>query len=116
MPKFERHIFICMNERPAGHPRGSCLAKGADAVKSAMKEEISKRNLKGRIRANEAGCLNQCAMGVTCVVYPEQVWYAAVTVADVKEIFDSHIEKGAIVERLRIPDAIVNTPKATGAG
>lgn len=116
MPKFERHLFICLNERPAGHPRGCCASKGADAVKAAMKDEISKRGLKGRVRANEAGCLNQCALGVTVVVYPEQVWYRAVTVEDVKEIFDRHIENGEFVERLRVPDDVVNTKAATGAG
>lgn len=115
MPKFERHIFICLNERAPGHPRGCCASKGAEAVKVAMKEEISKRGLKSRVRANEAGCLNQCALGVTVVVYPEQVWYRAVTVGDVTEIFDRHIEKGEVVERLRVPDELLNTKAATGA-
>ena len=115
MPKFERHIFICMNERPPENPRGCCAGKDAEAVKLAMKEEIGKRGLKGKLRANEAGCLNQCALGVTVVVYHEQVWYGHVTVADVKEIFDRHIEKGEVVERLRIPDEILNTKAATGA-
>jgi (2Fe-2S) ferredoxin len=115
MPKFDHHIFVCLNERPAGSPRGCCASKGAEAVKVAMKEEITKRGLKSRVRANEAGCLNQCALGVTVVVYPEQVWYRAVTVADVKELFDRHIEKGEIVERLRVPDELLNTPRAIGS-
>lgn len=115
MPKFERHIFICMNERPPENPRGCCAGKNAEAIKVAMKNEIDARGLKGKVRANEAGCLNQCAMGPVIVVYPEQVWYGNVKVEDVKEIFDRHITNGEIVERLRIPDEILNTPKATGA-
>ena len=115
MAKFERHIFVCMNERPAGHPRGCCASRGAEAVRLAMKDEIGKRGLKGRVRANEAGCLNQCALGVTVVVYPEQVWYGGVTVADVAEIFDRHIAMGEIVERLVIPADVLNTAKATGS-
>ena len=35
------------------------------------------------MRANAAGCLDQCARGVTVVVYPEQVWYGGVKVEDV---------------------------------
>lgn len=115
MAHFEHHLFVCQNERPAGHPRGCCASKGAEAVRLRMKEEIGKRGLKGRVRANEAGCLNQCALGVTVVVYPEQVWYAAVTVDDVAEIFERHIEKGEVVERLRVAPEVVNTPKATGS-
>jgi len=36
------------------------------------------------------------------VVYPEGVWYGAVTVADVDEIFKSHVLGGQPVERLRL--------------
>ena len=36
MPRFERHIFICNNTRPDGHPRGCCSAKGGDAVREAF--------------------------------------------------------------------------------
>lgn len=112
MSLFERHLFVCENERAEGHPRGCCASAGAAAVRTAMKDEISRRGLKGRVRANSAGCLNQCAMGVTVVVYPEQVWYAAVTVDDVAEIFDRHIERGEVVERLRIAPEVLNTPSA----
>ena len=114
MPKFERHLFVCMNERPDGHPRGCCGSKGAAEVRARCKDEVSRRGLKGVVRANQAGCLNQCAKGVCIVVYPEQVWYGAVTTEDVTEIFDRHIANGEVVERLRIPDEIVNTPEAIG--
>lgn len=114
MANFEHHLFVCENERPAEHPRGCCASKGAEAVRLRMKDEISKRGLKGRVRANAAGCLNQCGLGVTVVVYPEQVWYQAVTVEDVAEIFDRHIEHGEVVERLRVDEARLNTPEAMG--
>lgn len=114
MTKFERHLFVCENARPEGHPRGCCASKGAEQVRLRMKEEISRRGLKGRVRANSAGCLNQCGLGVTVVVYPEQVWYQAVTVEDVAEIFDRHVERGEVVERLRIDDALLNSPEAMG--
>jgi hypothetical protein len=35
------------------------------------------------------------------VVYPEGVWYAAVTPADAGEIMESHLLGGTPVERLR---------------
>jgi len=59
--------------------------------------------LRGRIRVNSAGCLDQCAAGVTIVVYPEAVWYGGVTLADVDELFHEHILGGRPLERLRIP-------------
>jgi (2Fe-2S) ferredoxin len=54
------------------------------------------------VRINGAGCLDQCAYGPTIVVYPEAVWYGAVTLADVDEIFESHVLGGKPVERLRL--------------
>jgi len=32
MPSFERHVFVCINERPADHPKGCCKAKGGIGV------------------------------------------------------------------------------------
>ena len=100
MPFFQRHVFVCINERPEDHPRGSCLKRGGPQVRDALKAALKQRGLTGEIRANNAGCLDQCEDGVTVVVYPEQVWYGAVTVADVQEIVDSHLVGGKPVERL----------------
>lgn len=101
-PHLERHVFICTNRRDAGNPKGSCAEKGADDVRDGFKKLIHERGMKGRMRANAAGCLDQCARGVTVVVYPEQVWYGGVTAADVPEIVESHLLQGVPVERLRI--------------
>jgi (2Fe-2S) ferredoxin len=104
MPSFQRHVFVCINERPADHPRGCCKAKGGVAVRDALKSELTKRGLSKRIRANNSGCLDQCEQGVTVVVYPEQVWYGHVTPADIAEIVEQHLIGGQVVERLLLPD------------
>jgi len=103
MPPFERHVFICENLRDPADARGCCAAKGASEIRSRLKELAHQAGLKGRVRINAAGCLDQCAHGVTIVVYPEAVWYGAVTAADVDEIFRSHVLEGRPVERLRLP-------------
>ena len=104
LAKFERHVFVCENVRPTENPRGCCAAKGAGDVRVKLKELLDARGLKGRVRANSAGCLDQCAFGVTLVVYPEQTWYGGVTVADLPEIVEA-MQQGRVVERLVIPDA-----------
>ena len=100
MASFERHIFVCINERTAEDPRGYCAAVGGLEVAAKMKIAAYERGLKRVVRVNKAGCLDQCARGVSCVVYPENVWYGAVTAADVEEIVESPLEGGAPVERL----------------
>ncbi len=106
MPSFQRHVFVCVNERPEGNPKGCCKSKGADAVRDELKKRLHEIGLKGAVRANAAGCLDQCESGVTVVVYPEQVWYGHVTVDDVPELIERHIVGGQYVERLMLPDQL----------
>jgi hypothetical protein len=47
-------------------------------------------------------------------VYPEAVWYGHVTPADIDEIIDSHIVGGIPVERLIIPDSLLNNTQQLG--
>lgn len=104
MAKFQRHLFVCTNERAPDDPRGSCTARGSAAVAAALKEKVHACGLKRVVRVNKAGCLDQCAQGVTIVVYPEGVWYGGVQLADVDEIVQRHLVGGEPVQRLVIPD------------
>jgi len=71
-------------------------------VRSRLKKLAFDAGLRGRVRINSAGCLDQCEHGVAVVVYPEAVWYGGVTVADVDELFREHVLNGRPVERLRL--------------
>lgn len=102
MPPFEKHIFICINERAPGDPRGCCLARGSQKIREQFKTEVQRRGLKGKIRVNAAGCLDHCEYGPTVVIYPEGVWYHVEADEDVKEIMEQHIEGGKVVQRLAI--------------
>lgn len=104
MPSYQRHVFVCVNERPPDNPKGSCKARGGVEVRDLLKKELSARGLKHQVRANNAGCLDECEHGVTLVVYPEQVWYGGVTPADVPEIIERHLVGGEVVERLLLPE------------
>ena len=110
MAKFQRHIFVCCNQRPADNPRGCCDPAGAAELQFAFKQELEAHGMKHRIRANKSGCLDQCEHGPTVVVYPEGVWYGRVKKEDVHEIVESHILGGQPVERLILPDECLNTP------
>jgi (2Fe-2S) ferredoxin len=109
MAPFERHIFVCCNQREPGHPRGCCDPHATDWLQKAFKKALAARGLNRTVRANRSGCLDQCEHGPTVVVYPEAVWYGGVAESDVDEIIESHIVGGRPVERLRLPDQCVNT-------
>ena len=109
MPKFEHQIFVCGNTRPAGSPRPCCDPTGKAELQKLFKQKLAERGLKGRVRANQSGCLDQCEHGPNVVVYPEAAWYGGVTPGDVEEIVESHIVGGRPVERLRLKEECLNT-------
>jgi (2Fe-2S) ferredoxin len=109
MAKFEKHIFVCGNHRPEGHPRGCCDPTESGALQHAFKTQLSLSGVRATVRANKAGCLDQCEHGPTVVVYPEGIWYGNVTLADVEEIVESHILANRPVQRLQMADTCLNT-------
>src|SRR4051794_36328035 len=80
------HIFVCTNERPAGHLRGCCKEKGSEHLVQVFKAELSKAGLNSEVRAQKAGCLDTCEYGPSVVVYPEGIWYGNVHPEDIVEI------------------------------
>ena len=97
MPRPTRHVFVCTQNRPPNHPRGSCGGgHGSAALLQAFWAEQQKRQAYDTVAIAYAGCL----------VYPEAVLYSGVTPADVDEIFSSHLERGEPVARLLAPREI----------
>ncbi len=104
MAKFHKHILICTHERAEGNSRGCCKHADSVSVLAEFKKQIAERGLKRKIRANQSGCLDQCAHGPVMVVYPDAVWYGAVRPENVSEILDKHVLGGHPVEDLQIAD------------
>lgn len=104
MPRPERHLLICSNNRGPGHPRGSCGEKGGERFVGLMKDLIRERGLKTKVIVSRTGCLKHCSLGVTAAVYPDHVWYAGVREEDLEEICKDHLEGGTPIDRLRLPE------------
>lgn len=100
-PFYRAHVFCCTNERPAGHPRGCCKAKGAEKLRNYMKARAKELGLSD-VRVNASGCLDRCELGATMVIYPEGVWYTYSSMADVDEILQRHVVEGGRVPRLML--------------
>ena len=98
---YRRHVFCCVNERPAGHPRGCCKEKGSDKLRNYMKARAKELGLSD-VRVNNAGCLDRCELGPTMVIYPEGVWYRYDNAADLDEILQVHLIEGGRVTRLML--------------
>ncbi|NBV12602.1 MAG: (2Fe-2S) ferredoxin domain-containing protein [Sphingobacteriia bacterium] len=99
-PKYKQYIFICTNERPEDHPRGSCAGRNSLAVLDALKAEIRTAGLLTEIRSNKCGCMDICESGPNILITPDNIWYKQVAVEDVPEIVEEHLKNGRPVQRL----------------
>lgn len=102
MSRPKKHVFICMQNRPPNHPRGSCATKGSNDLLQAFWQEQQKRGIFDEIAITYSGCIGPCDGGANVLVYPEGVLYGGVTPGDVAEIFDSHLLGGEPVARLQV--------------
>ena len=101
-PYYAKHVFFCCNQRDGG--RTCCADKGAADIRDYAKKRVKELGMsgEGKVRINQAGCLDRCEEGPCVVVYPDAVWYTYVDQADIDEIIEEHVKNGRIVERLRI--------------
>lgn len=103
MAQRKRYLFVCVNRRPDGVPKGSCAARGAVELHAALKEQLAAAGLaKVEARACTASCLDVCWVGPVVAVEPDGYFYGRVTTADVPEIVAS-LRDGGRVERLVLP-------------
>ncbi|MEX2324637.1 MAG: (2Fe-2S) ferredoxin domain-containing protein [Nitriliruptoraceae bacterium] len=99
MPR--KFVFVCLNQRPAEHPRPSCAARGGGNVFEALREETGRHGLVD-VKVIASGCLEPCMVGPTMYVAPDNVWYGGVTVEDVPLIVEQHLRDDQPVEFLQI--------------
>ena len=99
---YNKHVFICTNQRAEGAKRRSCGETHGMEIVDAFKKKLKELNLPVKLRAQKAGCLDICDFGQTIAIYPEGTFYVGVELSDVDEIINEHILNDRIVERLKL--------------
>lgn len=103
MAKPVKHVFVCSQHRPPGHPRRSCGEKGCREVVDEFMMQWQQRQCFPEVLVTPSSCIGPCGMGPNVLVYPEGILYNNVTKEDVSAIFDEHLLGGQPVERLKAP-------------
>jgi (2Fe-2S) ferredoxin len=104
---YKYHVLVCtasgageeMYTPPDPSRNKFCGDKGGDLVRQEFWQQLELAKL-DNVKVTRLGCMVQHKCGPVVVVYPEGIWYAQVTVADVGEIVNSHLLNGQPVERL----------------
>ena len=98
---FKYHVFICGQQRPPHHPRGSCGAAGSMPLIERLGAKVQALG-NPEVAMTATGCMGFCQAGPIIAVYPEGIWYAPKSAEDIDEIVTSHLGEGNPVERLII--------------
>jgi (2Fe-2S) ferredoxin len=111
MPRRRRYLYVCVNRRPDGTPKGSCAARGAVELHAALKEELKRRGLAElEARACTASCLDACWMGPVIAVEPDGYFLGRLGLGDVARLCDA-LERGERLEEHVLAPADYDEPK-----
>jgi len=106
MAKPEKHVLLCAQTRPDGHPKGCCKARNSGAVADKFRAAFENRDLWGRFKFSTTSCLGACEHGPIVIVYPEAVMYQKIGEDDVDRIIDEHLLADNPVQEKKAPKEI----------
>jgi len=84
------HAFVCTGGK-------TCPQQGSFAIWMALKARVKELGLEDEIRISKSGCIGQCGYGPMACVYPDNVWYGALSGDDVDALLD-HLRGGPVHE------------------
>ena len=100
MAQRKRSLYVCVNRRPDGTPKGSCAARGAVELHARLKDLLKQRGMAElEVRACTSSCLDACWVGPTIAVEPDHYVYGRVALGDAEAIVDA-LAADTRVERL----------------
>ncbi|MBN2196567.1 MAG: (2Fe-2S) ferredoxin domain-containing protein [Polyangiaceae bacterium] len=98
----DRYLFVCINRRPDQASRGSCAARGSEALYERLRGLVREHGLaQTTVRACSCSCLDACLTGPTIAVEPDHFLYGGVTMDDLEPIVAA-LARGERVDRLVI--------------
>ena len=104
-PVATRHLFVCTNTRSSGKP--ACGVNGNTELYAEVQRLLIERNATD-VLVTPCGCLGPCFDGPTAVMYPDGVWYGALTTDDAVGLVEHLIEGKPLTRRISEPPGSVS--------
>ncbi|MGH2351019.1 MAG: (2Fe-2S) ferredoxin domain-containing protein [Chloroflexota bacterium] len=93
IPPYRYQAFFCTGPR--------CTTRGAGDLQQQLRDRLMERGLASgadKVHVIRTGCLYPCNLGPAMVVYPEGVWYCALTPRAIDRIVSEHFADGQVVQ------------------
>jgi NADH:ubiquinone oxidoreductase subunit F (NADH-binding)/(2Fe-2S) ferredoxin/NAD-dependent dihydropyrimidine dehydrogenase PreA subunit len=79
-----------------------CMSSHSKDIKKSFEKTLTAMGLIEEVNIVLTGCFGLCERGPVVILYPDETFYAHVSVNDVEEICEEHILKGRVVKRLLV--------------
>ncbi len=76
-----------------------CMSSDSALIKDEFIKQIKAYNIEDEIHVFQSGCFGLCEKGPVVIVFPDQVFYEKMKVADVEAIVKDHLLNGKILKR-----------------
>lgn len=77
-----------------------CQASRSQEIVAALQAQLREHNLQDKVHVQITGCFGFCEKGPILMVHPDNVFYVKVRPEDCREIIESHLVRGEVLERL----------------
>lgn len=81
-----------------------CMASESQEMIDQLKAKVVTLNMQDEINIIKTGCFGFCGQGPIIKVQPDNVFYVKVKLTDIDEIFEEHVIKGRVIDRLLFVD------------
>lgn len=88
---FQRHVLVCTDKR-----EGGCLSKGGKDVQKTFQNAVIEQKL-DRVKVSSVNSMDFCDKGPVCVIYPDGVWYEAMSPEKARKVIKDHLKGGVPV-------------------
>ncbi|MDD4334181.1 MAG: NADH-quinone oxidoreductase subunit NuoF [Desulfotomaculaceae bacterium] len=78
----------------------ACSSADSQDFRLELERELDRHNLRDNVRVIKTGCFGFCQHGPIAMVHPGEVFYCRVEPDDAKELVETHLVSGRIVDRL----------------
>jgi NADH:ubiquinone oxidoreductase subunit F (NADH-binding)/(2Fe-2S) ferredoxin len=97
MKYFRSHILVCNDPE--------CVNKGSMEIMAALNKELAIHGLNEEVEILDTPRIGSCSLGPEIMVYPEDVHYVGLKVADIPFLVEEQFFKGRTVDKFLAPVA-----------